>query len=50
MMVEDPNCPQQQPLSQIIKGVLGGLEPEETEVALVFVEIDEEAIVVEVAE
>lgn len=50
MMIEDPSSSREQRLSQIIKGVLGGLEHEGFELAIVPLKADNEvAIVVVVA-
>lgn len=42
MMVKELSSPQQQSSRQIIQGVLGGLEPEGTELNILSIETEEE--------
>lgn len=49
-MIEEPSCPQQHSLSEIIQGVLVGLELEETEVAVVSVKAEDKIVLLEVVD
>lgn len=42
MMIKEPRFPQEQSPYQIVEGVPGGLESEESELAMVALEVDED--------